>query len=428
MRVEVISFGYGPRLLRAGRVQLALFPLGGFVRVAGLHPTERLVDSGDRRAFFNRPWPLRVLVLLGWPVGGLLLVMAIAAGTAMIAGIASSVAVDVVSVAPGSPAESVGLRPGDQITAIDAKPVLDINEVTGTVQTSAGRPLRLELLRGGERVTSSLAAREAEPGVYRIGVQLVRRPVRNTATIPVALVEGVRAPYTRARDIVLGFAEFVQDEPREVVGPVGITELAESSPNPARTSDLSVLLGTYLVLYSLVPLPPLPGGQLLLSLFGWRSRRRRSPEAARDLGHAEPAHHRMPPVLFAALVPLVVAAGAGLYASVEADFLTAGIGFAVPVLLLAGALSLRLPRAWAWGVYLPLLHLPHALVSMDSTPGWTGRAGLALVLIVPATLLLPVVRQSFGRECPVCRRLAAAPVRSSRRTSCLACGSTYSRR
>lgn len=32
MRVEVFSFGYGPRLVRVGRVQLALFPLGAYVR------------------------------------------------------------------------------------------------------------------------------------------------------------------------------------------------------------------------------------------------------------------------------------------------------------------------------------------------------------------------------------------------------------
>src|SRR5512138_632112 len=69
MRVELVSFGFGPPLVRRGRWQLAAFPLGGFTRIAGLHATAAPVDSDDGAAFGSRPWPLRALVVLGWPIG-----------------------------------------------------------------------------------------------------------------------------------------------------------------------------------------------------------------------------------------------------------------------------------------------------------------------------------------------------------------------
>jgi regulator of sigma E protease len=432
MRVEVISFGYGPRLVRAGRVQLALFPLGGYIRVAGLHPTETTVDNGDRRAFFNRPWPLRALVVLGWPIGALLFVMAGTAATSLAFGRASVVP-EVRAIAPGSPAESAGVRPGDQILAVDGVATADEPDVAPRVAATRGRPFILEVDRGGERLELRLAASQREPGVYRVGVELTARRFRTRASLPEALSEGARATFARLREIAIGSFEVVSGrEKAEFMGPVGITETLATPTGLAEDADLALLFGTYLVFSSQLPVPPLPGGQLLLLLLGWRSRRLRSAQAARDLGDTARTRRPMPLALLVPLLSLVLLTAGGLHSILdpgfEGRFLLAGIAAASLTLLLAGALALRLPRAWAWGVYLPLLQLPSALMQAVSMPSWTSPVDVALLLAIPATLLLPPVRRAFGRECPACHRLAAAPVRSSPRTSCLACGSSYSPR
>ncbi len=431
MRVEVFSFGYGPRLVRAGRVQLALFPLGGYVRVAGLQPTENTVDNGDRRAFFNRPLPLRALVVLGWPVGASLLVLAVTAGSLLVFGKVSSSTALVTHVAPGSPAESAGLRAGDEILSIEGDTIDAPGKVAARVGASGGRPFTMDVRRGGERRALRVTASEAQPGVYRIGIQLGTRPMRTPVGLAGALVESVRATYARMNLIVVGLYEVAAGpEVVEFRGPVGIAAIATTTPGSEEAVALARLLGAYLVFCSLVPVPPLPGGQLLLVLLGWRSRRLRSAQAARDLGAIPPARHRMPLVLLAALLPVAAWAVLTFVAALELYSLPAVIGAALSLFILAGAVALarRLPRAWAWGVYLPLLHVPSAVLREMPAPSWTLPVELALLLAIPATLLLPSVRRAFGRECPACHRLAAAPVRSSRRFSCLACGSGYSPR
>jgi hypothetical protein len=175
----------------------------------------------------------------------------------------------------------------------------------------------------------------------------------------------------------------------------------------------------------------MPVGQLLLVLLGWRSRRRRSAEAARDLGQvAVVLPCGMPPTLLAAILALVGVAVAEAYPFLETGpWWTAAIFWSLPPLVLAGALALRRPRVWAWGVYAPLLQLPTSFLAARELaarpPGTWAWVIVVLLLVAPAALLTPAARRAFGRECLVCHRLAAAPVRSSGRTSCLACGSGY---
>ena len=76
-----------------------------------------------------------------------------------------------------SAAAEVGLQAGDRIVAINGQPVA-ASDIPDVISGSEGAPLRVTVVRNGERVVlGPVAAREADDGVYRLGFGLeARRP------------------------------------------------------------------------------------------------------------------------------------------------------------------------------------------------------------------------------------------------------------
>jgi S1-C subfamily serine protease len=71
--------------------------------------------------------------------------------------------VEVVAVAPGSPAAAAGLRPEDLIVAVDGRAVADVGEVQGLmVGDRIGATVELEVIREGRPVTLRLVPAELE--------------------------------------------------------------------------------------------------------------------------------------------------------------------------------------------------------------------------------------------------------------------------
>ncbi len=425
MRLEVISFGYGPPLVRTGRVQVALFPLGGYVRIAGLHPTEGIVEHDDRRAFFNRALPLRMLVVLGWPVGAQLMLIALTAASFLVIGQARPAAATISNVMEGSPAEVAGLRAGDRIVAIDGRPALTSDDIGPAVRDAAGAPMKLEVDRGGERLTITVVPQATSRG-YRLGIMTPSRAVARPGVID-AVGDAAGIPFAQQGAFLAGLRLAIAGtDGVELGGPSAMMSAISMTPGVVHKVNMLMTLAAILVLGSMCPLPPLPGGQLLFVLCGWRSRRGRAASTpARDLGPHWQPRPRMPLALLAPLLPIALYIAGSMF-MFRGDPARAAPATIMYVLLGVG-IVLRWPRAWAWGVYLPLLLLPSMLLGTLRDPAWIVAANVALLLVVPATMLLPPVRRAFARECPVCGRLAASPVRGSARTSCLACGSGWRR-
>jgi S1-C subfamily serine protease len=64
----------------------------------------------------------------------------------------------VATVLPGSPAEQGGLLPGDVIVGINGGPISSYQEVTGLVaQSRVGDQMQIDFLRGGQRLTATVA-------------------------------------------------------------------------------------------------------------------------------------------------------------------------------------------------------------------------------------------------------------------------------
>ena len=81
MRVERFSIGFGPPIVSFKRgetiFQIAPIPLGGFVQITGLNPSEEF-DKSDPMVYPNRPRWMRLLTVIAGPAANYLTAIVIA--------------------------------------------------------------------------------------------------------------------------------------------------------------------------------------------------------------------------------------------------------------------------------------------------------------------------------------------------------------
>lgn len=152
MKVDEFAFGFGPvlaRLFRRGDTQFNIraFPLGGFVRIAGMEPGDETPGG-----FNAAPAWHRLVVVLAGPFMSLLLGYLIFSAVGMIWGLPTGRAM-VAIVDRGTPAARAGLRPGDVIYGIDGKRSVKLNELIDRIHASPGREVTLLVRRGGGTIT-----------------------------------------------------------------------------------------------------------------------------------------------------------------------------------------------------------------------------------------------------------------------------------
>ena len=144
IEVEEFSIGFGPKLLSfkgradqsdkelTGKTEysLRLFPIGGFVRMAGAEP-----DDMDNPAGFNQasPWQ-RIKVLAAGPLMNFVLAVLIFILAFTMIGIPQVENVPVLGdVIAGKPAAEAGL-PGDRVISIDGKNVSTWDQMVEIIQ------------------------------------------------------------------------------------------------------------------------------------------------------------------------------------------------------------------------------------------------------------------------------------------------------
>jgi len=151
VKVLRFSFGYGRPLVRATlgetEYQIAVFPLGGYVRILGIErETTPKADMG--RSFAARPLWQRIVIILAGPAANLILPVIIyfaffAGHTMLPAGVVGDVLED-------GAAARAGIEPGDRVLEIDGKPVRYWEDIEQIVQRSPGKELHLRISRNGK--------------------------------------------------------------------------------------------------------------------------------------------------------------------------------------------------------------------------------------------------------------------------------------
>ncbi len=188
----------------------------------------------------------------------------------------------ITQVASESPAMSVGLLPGDIITAVDGQKIEDIEQLIGVVAEQAGNPITLTVARGETVEDLTLTPRlDPPPGEGAMGVGLSNplKPtpffqsvgyafeatgfiVRETLLLPVRLVRGTADPalarpvgYKGIYDIYSQAVEMDQE-----------SEISTAEPLPVFTLSIIANISLALAITNLLPIPALDGGRILFAL------------------------------------------------------------------------------------------------------------------------------------------------------------------
>ena len=157
VRVEVFSIGFGPPFVRKrwGETvyQIALIPLGGYVKMHGEEDGEEA--RKDPRSFYAKPPWQRILIAFAGPLFNFLFAIL----AFWIVYLSPQYVPKYVFEPPkvgyvekNSPAEEIGLKPGDLILEVNGKKVHSWKELDKLLREYTGKEVTLTVLRDGKRL------------------------------------------------------------------------------------------------------------------------------------------------------------------------------------------------------------------------------------------------------------------------------------
>src|SRR3954470_21313148 len=152
VKVLRFSLGYGRPLvrvkLRETEYQIAVFPIGGYVRLLGIEGAGGTNKADAGRSFASRPLWQRLVIVFAGPAANLILPIAIY--FVFFAGHTMVPAAVVGDVFDGSVAQRAGLEPGDRVLEIDGRATRYWEDIEDVVQHSTGKELHLRISRNGK--------------------------------------------------------------------------------------------------------------------------------------------------------------------------------------------------------------------------------------------------------------------------------------
>jgi regulator of sigma E protease len=208
-------------------------------------------------------------------------------------------------VSEGSPADSVGIQPGDRITAIGGKPVRFWEEMTGQIQMSEGAPILVQWQRpdslasdDGSRIAqvvehiSNATVYEAavkpvpEDGRYMLGVGSPTYEIlaeefgfeQRRYSPMQAVAVGLEETWVNTRAIAISLTRVFtgQENFRENVGgPIMIAQVTKQAADMGARFfwNIVAILSITLAIINILPIPVLDGGHLVFLLYEGITRR-----------------------------------------------------------------------------------------------------------------------------------------------------------
>ncbi len=287
VKVDQFALGFGPKLYSrmhdGTEFCLCAIPLGGYVKMAG---DERERCKGTNEEYFSKTVGQRALIVFMGPVVNLVLAFlcfwaVFIIGFPDLEATAKKVEPRVGQILSGSPSQKAGLKTGDRIISIDAKPVNHWPDLQEYVIGSTTAQLTVVLDRDGERLTKIIIPQEhmqkdifgREHRTRRIGVGPVQLKASDDVVIvrygffgsfsraAVELWDITIKTYTALYEMIIGLRS-----PKEAMGIVGMFYVIKFAVSVSFAFVLHIMgvISASLAIFNLLPLIPLDGGHILL--------------------------------------------------------------------------------------------------------------------------------------------------------------------
>ncbi len=192
----------------------------------------------------------------------------------------------ILRLAPDGAGARAGLAMGDSIVAVEQQPVRSWSEVRRQIERAPGRPIAMELVRRGGRLTLRVtpdSAIELDDAtgqrilVGRLSVTLRPITIREELSAVEALTRGFSAALrlSASTACTMGRMLIGRTALSELSGPVAIAEQSATAARRGTVHVLGVLafLTINVALFNLLPIPVLDGGQILMAI--WEAARGR---------------------------------------------------------------------------------------------------------------------------------------------------------
>jgi regulator of sigma E protease len=225
-------------------------------------------DALSPDAYWRAPAWKRIAVIAAGPLTNLLFAVLLLAIVFMV-GIAGEPNRTAETTTPGSPAAAAGLRPGDEILAVDGEPTPSFDSIGEEIQESGGEPITLDVERDGRRVVIGpiRPERSEEGDRWIVGFRPGFDEVEYSP--PAAFKEAIIRTGEVTKLIGESLGRIVTGEGRdEVSSPVGIVQGSSEALDVGFRYYLGVLalISLSLALLNMLPLLPLDGGHIAFSI------------------------------------------------------------------------------------------------------------------------------------------------------------------
>ena len=273
VKVLEAGLGYPPRIWgfswRSTIYSINWLPLGGFVRLLGEE------DPSDPSSLAAKPRWVRLIVLFAGSGMNFLLPIFLFALAFTIPRDVNVGLTQITGIAPQSPAQEAGLKPGDVIFAIDGDKVRNVREVSLAIRLDAGETVDFTVKHADGVVENiPVHARWTPPkGHGPTGIQigsLYTFTEKESFPPWVALPKGWTATIDSlilARNEVISIVKGGSGP--EVTGPVGIAQATGEVVKESGWDTLlefAALLSINLAIINILPLPMLDGGRIAFVL------------------------------------------------------------------------------------------------------------------------------------------------------------------
>lgn len=281
-RVGVLTFslGFGPKLFgkKVGETQyqVSMIPLGGYVKMVGEEPGEKIPPELVSKSFSAQPVRRRLGIVFAGPFFNFLFAV-VAFAAVFVVGMPTLLP-EVGEVKPDLPAYQAGLQKGDRILEVNGSPAQRWEDLAKVIHESADRPLVLKVEREQKTFQVTVIPQGSlQKNIFGDDVQVGLigiSPSGNTFIERVdpfsALYRAVLQSWRVTELTVISIYKIIEGKisAKTIGGPILIAQLAGQQ---AKAGVLSLVIfmaviSINLVILNILPIPVLDGWHLLIFL------------------------------------------------------------------------------------------------------------------------------------------------------------------